>query len=241
MTVPVELLPSPQENDAVCVSSTPASVNGTLAATAVPSGTGGSSEVVDPMTGLALVTVKAAVSVRLPSASETVTDDDGGSATVVHEYVVVYDATGGFATGGGTFQSPSGAYTPDDSSDPDVVGRARFAFVSKYVKGATTPSGTTAFRFSAGNLDFDSTSYDWMVVSGTKATYRGAGTVNGASGYHFMLAANDGNDKGAGVDQLRVRIWDDATGVVVYDNQAGAVLDAAPVTAIEGGQISVHK
>ena len=171
----------------------------------------------------------------------TVTDDDGGSASVAHEYVVVYDPAGGFVTGGGWFQSPSGAYTPADSSDPDVVGSARFAFVSKYVKGATAPSGTTSFRFSAGNLDFDSTSYDWLVVSGTKASYRGLGTVNGVAGYRFLLVANDGDSKPGGNDQLRVRIWNDATGVVLYDNQATAALDAAPVTTVGGGQITVQK
>jgi PKD repeat protein len=171
----------------------------------------------------------------------TVTDDDGATASAVHEFVVVYDASGGFATGGGWFQSPSGAYTPGDHSDADLTGRAHFAFVSKYAKGATVPSGTTSFRFTAADLDFQSTSYDWMVVSGTRATYRGSGTLNGAAGYRFVLAANDGDGRSGGVDQLRVRIWNDATGVLVYDNQAGAALDAGPVTAIGGGQIAVHK
>jgi PKD domain len=170
----------------------------------------------------------------------TVTDDDGGSDTVVHEFVVVYDASGGFATGGGWFQSPTGAYTPSDTTDPDVTGRANFAFVSKYARNATTPSGTTSFRFSAADLDFESTSYDWMVVSGTKATYRGTGELNVVAGYRFMLVANDGSSRSGGVDQLRVRISDPA-GVVVYDNQAGASLDAAPTTAIGGGQIAVHR
>ena len=171
----------------------------------------------------------------------TVTDDDGGTATVVHEFVVIYDASGGFATGGGWFESPSGAHTPDDPTDEDVTGRAHFGFVSKYAKGATVPSGTTSFRFTAADVDFQSTSYDWMVVSGTKATYRGTGTLNDVAGYRFALTADDGNSKPGGVDKLRVRIWHAATGALVYDNQAGAALDAAPTTAIGGGQISVHK
>ena len=78
-------------------------------------------------------------------------------------------------------------------------------------------------------------------MSGTKATYRGFGTVNGVAGYRFMLVANDGDRKAGGVDQLRVRIWNDATGAVLYDNQSTAALDAAPVTAIGGGQINVQK
>lgn len=48
--------------------------------------------------------------------------------------------------------------------------------------------GTT----SAG-IDFRSTSIDWMVVTGTRATARihGAGTVNGEPGYTFELRATD--------------------------------------------------
>jgi len=171
----------------------------------------------------------------------TVTDDDGGSVSYVHDYVVVFDASGGFANGGGWFNSPAGAYTPNDPSDPDVTGVARFAFVSKYNKGATVPTGNAAFRFQAGDLDFESTAYDWLVVSGTKATFRGTGTLNGAAGYRFTITANDGTTKSGGVDQLRVRIWQTASGTLVYDNQAGAADDAAPTTAIGGGQINVQK
>ena len=39
----------------------------------------------------------------------TVTDDDTGSATTKYEYVVVYDPSAGFVTGGGWIQSPAGA------------------------------------------------------------------------------------------------------------------------------------
>jgi PKD domain len=169
----------------------------------------------------------------------TVTDDDGGSDTFVHEYVVVYDASGGFATGGGWLESPSGAYTPENSSDPDLTGRAQFAFQSKYLRGATTPSGTTSFRFSAAALDLQSTAYDWLVVSGTKATFRGTGTVNGEAGYRFVVVASDGRSGEA--DRLRVRIWNDSTGVLVYDNQVGVALTDNPTTAIRGGQIAVQR
>ena len=80
-----------------------------------------------------------------------------------------------------------------------MSGEASFGFVSKYKKGATRPSGETAFAFSAGALEFHSESYKWLVVSqgGTTAQFRGLGTVNGLhapSGepYRFMLWAGDG-------------------------------------------------
>jgi hypothetical protein len=147
-------------------------------------------------------------------------------------YVVVYDPNGGFVTGGGWINSPLGAYR----ADPTLAGKATFGFVSKYQKGATVPTGNTEFQFHAGNLNFKSTSYDWLVVAGTKAQYKGTGTINGAGNYKFMLTAIDGSK---GPDMFRIRIWDDNG--LVYDNQMGASDTADPTTAIVGGSIVVHK
>ena len=44
---------------------------------------------------------------------------------------------GGFVTGGGWIDSRPGAYRPE----PELYGKATFGFVSKYKKGATTPTG----------------------------------------------------------------------------------------------------
>ena len=80
---------------------------------------------------------------------------------------------------------------------------------------------------------------DWLVVAGDKAIYKGTGTVNGASGYGFLLSAVDGGKTGA--DRLRMKIWDVVSGVVAYDNQAGAVDGASAATAIAGGSIVIRK
>jgi len=169
--------------------------------------------------------------------SVTCADDDGQSTTASLGYVVIYDPNGGFTTGSGSIVSPSGAYTPEDSSDSDVVGTATFAFSSKYQKGATVPMGETAFAFSAGTLDFYSNSYEWLVVGGSKATYRGSGSVNDAPGYRFVISAIDGGKTAP--DRFRIRIWDAVSGVVLYDNQAGASETADPVTALSAGNILV--
>ena len=66
----------------------------------------------------------------------TLRDDDTGSATSRYEFIVVYDPSGGFVTGGGWINSPTGAYRPD----PTLTGKANFGFVSKYKKGATVPT-----------------------------------------------------------------------------------------------------
>ena len=162
----------------------------------------------------------------------TVTDAAGESDSATFEYVVVYDPTGGFVTGGGWIESPLGAYTPN----PDMTGKATFGFVSKYQKGANVPTGNTEFQFKVANFNFSSTSYDWLVVAGAKAQYKGTGTINSLGNYAFMLAAIDGIP-----DRFRIKIWDKASGVVIYDNQLGAGDNAEPTTAIQGGSITVHK
>jgi hypothetical protein len=39
------------------------------------------------------------------------------------------------------------------------------------------------------NLEFHSTSYQWLVVAGAKAQYKGSGTMNGSGEYGFLLTA----------------------------------------------------
>jgi hypothetical protein len=168
----------------------------------------------------------------------TVTDDDTGAASQSTPYVVVYDPTGSFVTGGGWIESPAGAYTPD----PTLTGRAHFGFVSRYEKGATVPSGKTDFRFVTANLDFRSTTYDWLVVAGMKAKFKGVGTINGAGDYGFMVTASDGNAPGhTDVDRFRIQIWDRTTGMKVYDNQLGDEEMADANDAIAGGAIEIHQ
>ena len=166
----------------------------------------------------------------------TVTDKDNGvSNTQIFQYVVVYNPDGGFVTGGGWINSPAGAY----ASDPALTGKANFGFVSKYKKGATIPTGQTQFQFKAGNLNFHSSAYDWLVIAGARAQYKGTGTINGSGEYKFILTAIDGQvNGGGGVDKFRIKIWNDAG--VVYDNMMNAAEDAEPTTAIGGGSIVIH-
>jgi PKD repeat protein len=169
----------------------------------------------------------------------TVEDDDGGSDSEMFLYVVVYDPDAGFVTGGGWLNSPEGAY----AADPTLTGKASFGFVSKYKKGATTPTGNTEFQFKAGDLNFHSSDYDWLVIAGHKAMYKGTGTINGAGNYGFMISAIDeALTPSTGVDMFRIKIWDKDNGdAVVYDNQLGEDEDADPKTEIPGGSIVIHR
>lgn len=173
----------------------------------------------------------------------TVRDDDTGVATSRWEFVVVYDPSAGFVTGGGWINSLAGSYTPENTSDPDLIGKATFGFVSKYQKGASVPVGQTESQFQVANFNFHSESYQWLVVSGYKAQYRGTGTVNGAAGYSFLVTAYDGQVSGGTVDKFRIRIWLTSTSTVVYDNKYGTStdMDAADPQALGGGSIVIHK
>jgi uncharacterized repeat protein (TIGR01451 family) len=145
---------------------------------------------------------------------------------------VVYDPSAGFVTGGGSINSPAGAYKADEA----LAGKATFGFVSKYQKGARIPSGTTAFAFDLAGLSFSSQSYEWLVVNktGNNAQFKGRGLINGTAdpngkAYKFMLWAADGSP-----DTFRIRIWwEDAAGEhAVYDNDVAQ--------AIGSGNIVVH-
>ena len=120
--------------------------------------------------------------------------------------------------------------TYDFESVPPVTGKATFGFVSKYKKGATIPEGQTEFQFKAADLNFHSSSYDWLVVTGSDfARFKGTGTINGEGEYKFMLWAGDGDP-----DTFRIKIWYevDDTQIVVYDNGMDQ--------PIGGGSIVVH-
>ena len=176
---------------------------------------------------------------------DTITASYGGSdvhasSRGTFQYVVTYDPNGGFVTGGGWINSPAGA----SKLFPDTVGRANFGFVSKYQKGASIPTGNTEFQFHAGNLNFKSTVYEWLVISGGhRAQYKGSGTINGSGDYGFMLTAIDEDKRSPGEpDRFRIRIWDKTTGAVVYDNQIGASDGADltdPGTQVQGS-IVIH-
>jgi len=170
----------------------------------------------------------------------TVTDANTGTTDLAWQYVVVYDAGAGFVTGGGWIISPAGAYV----AQPGLTGKANFGFVSKYQKGATVPSGDTEFQFQAAGFNFKSTVYEWLVIAGAKAQYKGSGTVNGAGDYGFLLTATDGNvNGGGGVDKFRIKVWSKAPGGgVVYDNSPGFDdIDTSGQTALGGGSIVIHK
>jgi hypothetical protein len=154
-------------------------------------------------------------------------DDD------IYQYIVVYDPSAGFVTGGGWIDSPLGAYI----SDATLAGKATFGFVSKYNKKTELPEGNTEFMFKAGDLKFHSNDYEWLVVNqaDSRAQFKGTGTINGDGVYKFMLWASDGEP-----DTFRIKIWEEVNGEdVIYDNGYEDSGNENGQT-IGGGSIIVH-
>ena len=166
-----------------------------------------------------------------------VTDKDGDSGWNQYQYVVVYDPKD-FITGGGWFMSPANA-CPDFCQG--ATGKVNLGFVAKYSRNLGVPSGSTEFQFSSARLNFHSTSYERLDIIGAWAQYQGTGTINGSGVYGFILTAIDGKlNKGGGGDLIRMKIWDPATGTVIYDSQMGADDNVDPTTDLKGGSIVIH-
>jgi hypothetical protein len=150
----------------------------------------------------------------LYTVSLTVTDNEGGAGALTTQPVVVVDPSAGPVRGRGSINSPAGA--------------SKFSFDAQYKKGATVPSGSTSFQFQAGSFDFQSTSYQWLIVdaSGTSAQFQGTGDVNGSDSYTFMVWVTDGSP-----DTFRIQIFD-SSGNVVYDN--------GTLQSLAGGSIMIR-
>ncbi|SDS08715.1 MBG domain-containing protein [Gramella sp. MAR_2010_147] len=178
---------------------------------------------------------------NLPSDVYKVTAVAGGGCSESEAYLPVYDPNGGFVTGGGWIQSPGTAM------ESGATGKANFGFNAKYKNGKnnmTEVDGNTNFQFQAGDLHLKSISHDNMslVISGAKATYRGVGTVNGASTHKFLLIAIDGDvSGGGGTDKFRIRIWKHNSPEILYDNQWISDENSNDATILGGGSIVIHK
>jgi hypothetical protein len=167
----------------------------------------------------------------------TVTDDGGLTASSVFQFVVIFDPTEGYVQGSGSFtncatpcQSAAGPYV----AYPSLTGTPHFGFYVKYAKGALLPSGTNSFKFAHAGINFKATAFEWLLISGANAQYKGSGTINGAGNYEFLITITDGQQTGGtGVDMYRIKLVDNSTGQVVYDNVT--IPGSSPLTGYPDG------
>jgi hypothetical protein len=85
---------------------------------------------------------------------------------------------------------------------PNSFGASRNKLGTPYFtslkKGADVPTGKTEFQFKAGNLNFHSSGYEWLVVGGPHAKFKGVGTISGSGNYGFTVTATDSDINGGG-------------------------------------------
>ncbi|PYR72308.1 MAG: hypothetical protein DMG20_00275, partial [Acidobacteria bacterium] len=115
-------------------------------------------------------------------------------------------------------------------------------FNAKYHKDSTVPSGDTNVDLQAADMHFQSTSYEWLVVSGSRAQIKGSGKINGKGDYGILLTAIDGeiSDEDR-MDRVRLKIWNKADGVIIYDNVPTASDIESTGTKLGGGNITIHR
>jgi hypothetical protein len=92
-------------------------------------------------------------------------------------------------------------------------------------------------------LDFQSQDYQYLVVSGPLAQFKGTGYIAGGPLCGFLLTATDGQIAGGGgTDKFRIKIWDLSSGVVLYDNRMGASddINGADPQPLGGGMIVIR-
>ena len=147
----------------------------------------------------------------------------------VEEIIVIYDPNGGYAYGGGYFDSPAGAL----KSNPTATGKVSYGFAMNYFKNATLPKGETQFEFKIGDFEYNAVNFDYLSISGAKAQFKGTGKiVGGQSGINFIMTVIDGDLDGTGIDKVRMKIYNKNTGQIYYDNQPGASDAANPIAAV---------
>lgn len=154
------------------------------------------------------------------------------SATTV---LGVWDQRGS-VSGNVSYDSQAGAVT----AQPSVTGEAALSVSAYYPSSlSSAPSGSVRLSLASANLDFSSTSLQWFVPLSGKAEVRGVGTLNGVSGYSFLVQVKDGGLFGK--DAVDIRVWKTADGSVAYDTvkNTNDDLDAAAPQTVKSGNLSI--
>ena len=182
-----------------------------------------------------------------------VTDKDGGSSAPSSLSIVV-------ANGNGNGNGNTGDGAVAIVSRGATVGTGLIATTTTVDKRGRRESSNGKFGFEAhsktlrgrdycdANINFATRDFDFKAKSCDSFTLgsnnksvviRGAGRLERDRGaYSYLLSVVDGG--GRGQDRFRLKIWNSATGKVVFDNQPGAPMDAVADKKIDDGRIYVR-
>lgn len=156
--------------------------------------------------------------------------------------LVVYDPSGGFATGGGWITPRGSTSDPNDvlpgicTTEGACTAKANFGFVVKYQNGASTvPGGNLEFHYNVSQFHVRSADMEWLVVTNSNwAHFQGSATIDGVAGLHpFRVDARDTNKQGQ-PDRFVIRLWAPGADPDVDEPLYKASGD------VEGGQVKIH-
>ena len=149
-----------------------------------------------------------------------VTNEISGTTTVYSVEQVVPDVS---ASAEGAFWTSKGTYRPTLWRE----GRVQFSFSADYNPKAGDVFGTAKVSFKKGPMYFRKSDLESLTVEGNRTILTGFGTVNNEGDYKFMIDYVDSFN-----DKVRIVIWDQADGSILYDSQYGDPMDAKPTTEV---------
>lgn len=126
----------------------------------------------------------------------------------------------------GSLFSANRKYSNPPTSNITTTGNVIFGLTYKFQNGVPTAVKEFSMDFNAANLHFNATTVSILSIADTIATIKGSGTLNGNSGYNFLVT---------GIDAGRIRIKiTDSSNNIVYDTQSGDPDTATPTTSVTG-------
>ncbi|HEX4824011.1 MAG TPA: choice-of-anchor Q domain-containing protein [Candidatus Polarisedimenticolaceae bacterium] len=181
------------------------------------------------VSGSAVLSIPGVYSLKM-----TLTDAAGqvGVGTTVDglDSAIVVTPAADFVAGGGWINVRAGSY----AADPAFAERASLAFVSTSSHTVSPAGGELELDLHREGFKFHASGFTSQTIANPGAQLRGNGTVNGAGTYKFLLSTLSFDGTGAGPTAVRLKIWNAATGAVVFDTQTGAPDTAIPTTSLGG-------
>ena len=96
--------------------------------------------------------------------------------------------------------------------------------------------------FENEQYEFASNSVYWLIVRDVDAKFQGTGTINDAGDYSFIVTLTDiEKTEPKTKDKIRIKIWDNADGSIVYDNLPSESDHSFETETIGNGSIVIHK
>jgi hypothetical protein len=183
---------------------------------------------------------KSSATATVPPGLYTVEATASGSFTspTVTATLPVFDRSK-FAVGAGQVTTVAATTGFPYTINLPVGKTGQFAFAFKYLTAtATSPSGALAFQLAGTTtltaFSFNSSTFDWLVISGNRAIVEGTATVNGVAGKRFRLTAVDNGIAG---DTFELRVWDPADPLSSLANPKYAVGNVVKPIPIDGDPI----